>query len=578
MPEYLSPGVYIEEFESGGVPIAGVSTSTAGFLGLAQRGEAEGLPELVTSFADFQRKFGGYLSENQFGEYRFLSYAVEHFFINGGSRAYVMRVVPEDANVATNETLEFMKIEAKNPGSWGDRIRILVTPSSKAKTPILEVLGDPAASAQYRVKSSIGFNDGDIVVFDDGENKQVRKIVMSQNNMITLDSPLDGDVVDTDILPKKLLSTSEFDMQIAYGDEVEAYEKLSFNISGNNYIEKKVNKSNLVKIACNYDELQSVEEPFTLLSGGNAENSKFWISLSGGSDGSLANISAADFMGKDLGPGKRTGINAFIDNDEVSIMAVPGVTIPAVQLSLIAHCENKGNRFAILDIPRDTKRVNDIKEYRNMFDSSYGALYHPWLNVFDALDKRNIAIPPSGSIAGIYARSDNTRGVHKAPANEIVRACVSLDCQYNKGEQDILNPIGVNLIRFFAGQGIRVWGARTLSSNPLWRYINVRRLFIFLEESVRRNTDWVVFEPNDEELWARVKRSLDNFLTGVWRDGALYGSTPAEAFFIKIDRTTMTQDDIDNGRLICVIGVSPVKPAEFVIFRFTQFTAESGGE
>ena len=574
MPEYLSPGVYVEEFESGGVPIAGVSTSTAGFIGLAQRGEAEGLPELVTSFSDFQRKFGGYLSENQFGEFRFLSYAVEHFFINGGSRAYVMRVSPEDSKSAQNDSLGFLKFEAKNPGSWGDRTRILVTPSSKAKTPILEVLGP----IQYRVKSGVGFNDGDIVVFKDGENKQVRKIVMVQQNLITLDSALEGDVVDAEILPSKLLYTAEFDIQVCYGDEVEIYEKLSLNPIGVNFIDKKITKSNLIKLECNLDDIGGTEDPFDKITNGQANNMKFWIELSGGADGSMATISAADFMGKDLGPGKRTGIKAFIDNDEVSIMAVPGVTIPAVQLDLLAHCENKSNRFAILDIPRDIKGVNDIKEYRNMFDTSYGALYHPWLKVFDPLDKRNIAIPPSGSMAGIFARSDNTRGVHKAPANEIVRACVALDCQYNKGEQDILNPIGVNLIRFFTGQGIRVWGARTLSSNALWRYINVRRLFIFLEESVKRNTDWVVFEPNDEELWARVKRSLDNFLVGVWRSGALFGATPAEAFFIKIDRTTMTQDDIDNGRLICVIGVSPVKPAEFVIFRFTQFTANSGGE
>ncbi|MCT4604681.1 MAG: phage tail sheath subtilisin-like domain-containing protein [Marinisporobacter sp.] len=578
MPEYLSPGVYVEEFESGGVPIAGVSTSTAGFIGIAQRGEAEGLPELVTSFADFQRKFGGYLSENQFGEYRFLSYAVEHFFINGGSRAYVMRVVPEDAKVATNEKLGFIKFKSKNPGTWGDRVRILVTPSSKAKSPILEVLGDPETSVQYRVKSSIGFNDGDMVVFNDGESKQVRQVVMSQNNIITLDASLEGEVVDTSILPVKLLRTSEVDMQISYGDEVEVYEKLSLNIRGANHIEKVVNKSNLIIVSCDSDAVDAVEEPFERLAQGRASNDKLWIELSDGSDGSLSNISAADFMGKDLGPGRRTGIKSFTDNDEVSIMLVPGVTIPAVQLDLIAHCENKGNRFAILDIPKDKKSVNDIKDYRNMFDSSYAALYHPWLKVFDPLDKRNIFIPPSGSIAGIYARSDNTRGVHKAPANEIVRSCLSLDCQYSKGEQDILNPIGVNLIRFFTGQGIRVWGARTVSSNGQWKYINVRRLFLFLEESVRRSTDWVVFEPNDEELWARVKRSLDNFLTGVWRDGALAGNSPSEAFFINIDRTTMTQDDIDNGRLICIIGVAPVKPAEFVIFRFTQFTAESGGE
>lgn len=574
MPEYLSPGVYIEEFESGGVPIAGVSTSTAGFIGLAQRGDVEGLPELVTSFADFQRKFGSYLPENQFGEYRFLSYSVEHFFINGGSRCFVMRVVPEDAKVSQNDKLGFLVFGAKNPGSWGDRIRILVTPSSKAKSPIHADLG----GGQYKLKSTVGFNEGDIVEFVSGEESQIRKITMVQENMITLNEALEGDVVDTQILPELLLYTREFDIQVSYGDEVEEYEKLSLNILKSNFVGKALYKSNLVRVTTDGSGLDEVKDPYLVISGSDELTEKTWIDLSEGSDGTKDKVSPATFMGEDHGPGKRTGIQAFVDNDDVSIMAVPGITEPSVQLQLIAHCENKANRFAIIDIPQDTKKVNDLKQWRNMFDSSYAAAYHPWLKVFDQMDKRNISIPPSGTIAGIFARSDNTRGVHKAPANEVVRTCVGLDCQYNKGEQDLLNPIGINLVRSFTGQGIRVWGARTLSSNALWKYVNVRRLFIFLEESVKRNTDWVVFEPNDEELWARVKRSLENFLTGVWRDGALVGSSPAEAYFVKIDRTTMTQDDIDNGRLICLIGVSPVKPAEFVIFRFTQFTAGAGGE
>ena len=194
--------------------------------------------------------------------------------------------------------------------------------------------------------------------------------------------------------------------------------------------------------------------------------------------------------------------------------------------------------------------------------------------MYDPLDKRNTLIPPSGSVLGIYARSDNTRGVHKAPANETVANCTGLAVTYNTAEQDMLNPNGVNLIRRFPGQGIRVWGARTASSKPLWKYVNVRRLFIFLEESIKANTNWVVFEPNDELLWIRVRRTIEVFLEGVWRSGALAGATTADAFFVNIGTNTMTQDDIDNGRLVCVIGEAPVKPAEFVIFRLTQKTGE----
>jgi phage tail sheath protein FI len=232
------------------------------------------------------------------------------------------------------------------------------------------------------------------------------------------------------------------------------------------------------------------------------------------------------------------------------------------------------SRFAVLDVPRESKTVTDIMKHRDIVDSDYCAMYHPWLRVYDPLDKKDTFIPPSGSVIGIYARSDNSRGVHKAPANEVVANCTGLYVNYNVGEQDLLNPKGVNLIRKFPGAGIRVWGARTASSKPLWRYINVRRLFIYLEESIKANTNWVVFEPNDEKLWSRVRRTIEIFLEGVWRSGALVGGSPADAFFVDIGPNTMSKDDIDNGRMICVIGVAPVKPAEFVIFRITQKTGE----
>jgi len=554
----------------------GVSTSTAGFLGLAERGPVEGLPDLVTNFGDFQRLFGAYLSENAFGDYRFLAYAVEHFFINGGARAYIMRVAPPDAKAATNynadnEDSVLLKIAARNPGMWGEKIRLLFTPASKAKTQILEVKGD----GLYKVKNNAGFNVGDIVVFDDGDTHSFSQVTMSQDNEIALAEALPGDVVDKALLPTKVLSTCEFNLQAFYGSEAETYEKVSLNVAAPNYIEKKVARSNIILLSHNQGVGDPKDPPFDKIAGDQAGEEQFWVSLTGGSDGSLSALSAADYIGEDRGPGKRTGIQAFIDNDEVSIMAVPGVTDPNVQLSLVAHCENLKSRFAVLDIPRDLKKVGDVQTHRNIFDSDYAAMYHPWLQVFDPMDKRNIFIPPSGSVVGIYARSDNSRGVYKAPANEVVRACTGLDCQYNKGEQDILNPKGVNLIRYFTGQGIRVWGARTCSSNTIWKYINVRRLFIFLEQSIKNGSNWVVFEPNDERLWARVQRTITSFLLGVWRGGALMGSTPDEAFFVKVDRSTMSQDDIDNGRLICIIGVSPVKPAEFVIFRITQKTADS---
>ncbi len=578
MAEYLSPGVYVEEFDSGANPMEGVGTSTAGFVGLAERGPIEGVPQLITNIADFRRTYGGYLSENEFGNYRFLSYAVESFFVNGGARCFVMRVAPSDAKPAVgyapSKDKASLVVTAKNPGMWGNDLRVLFTAASKAKAQILEVITTPDGK-QYRAKNAAGFNPGDVVEYVDGNGKSiVNRVKSNQDNVLTFENDFPDSIVDTNLLPTRVVTTSEFTMEVRYGDTTETYANASFNIEAPNYIEKLTAKSDLISVSVQAVDDKKDKKAATVVKpidqiGADA------IGFSGGSNGSVSNISAADFIGEDNGAGKRTGIQAFLDNDVVSIMSVPGVTDPNVQLTLVAHCENLASRFAVLDIPQDAKKVQDVIAHRDIFDSEYAALYHPWLTVFDPLDKKNIAIPPSGAVMGIYARSDNTRGVHKAPANEVVRACSGLDVQFNKGEQDILNPKGINLIRSFPGQGIRVWGARTVSSNPKWKYVNVRRLFIFIEESIKANTNWAVFEPNDTALWVRVQRTISVFLTNLWRNGSLMGSSPEEAFFVNIGRDTMSQDDIDNGRLICVIGVAPVKPAEFVIFRITQKTSES---
>ena len=571
MAEYLSPGVYVEEFDSGAKPMEGVGTSTAGFVGLAERGPVEGVPQLVTNFADFKRTYGGYLSENEFGEYRFLAYAVENFFLNGGARCFVSRVAPSDAKCATGAVpaaAPVLKFTSKNPGTWGDDIGITITPSSKAKTQVLEII-EAGDDKKYRVKNAAGFNAGDVIAFDDGSTPVYAKVVKNQDNILTLSAELPDTVVDTNLLPDKVITTCEFNLEVKYADAVETYENVSFNIEAANYISKKTAKSELIEAEYVGKEADEPAAPFAEIAGTDTVAK---VTLTGGSNGSVSSITAADFIGVDNGAGKRTGIQSFVDNDVVSIMAVPGVTDPNVQLTLVAHCENLGSRFAVLDVPKDAKKVQDVINHREIVDSTYAALYHPWLQVFDPLDKKNVMIPPSGSVMGIYARSDNSRGVHKAPANEVVRGCTGLDCQFNKGEQDILNPKGVNLIRSFPGQGIRVWGARTASSDGSWKYINVRRLFIFIEESIKANTNWAVFEPNDEVLWVRVQRTISIFLENMWRNGSLAGTSPEEAFFVNIGHDTMSQDDIDNGRLICEIGVAPVKPAEFVIFRITQKT------
>lgn len=572
MAEYLSPGVYVEEFDSGAVPMANVSTSTAGFIGVTEKGPQNGAPILVTNYANFRRIFGTNLSENEFGSYRYLSYAVNQFFTNGGSRCYIKRVVPADAAFAHNveeDSVAPLVIYAKNPGAWGNKITLVVTPSNKSKTQILERI-ETSNDVKYKVKNASGFSAGDIIAFQDESGKKYNKIATVDGNILTFAEDFDESVVDTGLIPKKVILSCEVNIEIKFENQMERYEFCSFNMDSSDFINQKLAKSELVVV-----DAKATDEmipPYQLITGN--EEGEFIISLFGGTNGTLDALSSADFIGEDNGPGERTGIQAFIDNNEVSIMAVPGVTDPQVQLTLVAHCELMKNRFAILDVPRDKKTVGEVLSHRNFFDSEFAAMYHPWVKVLDPLTKNTIAIPPSGSAAGVYARTDNSRGVHKAPANEIVSACVGLDCNYTTGEQDILNPKGVNLIRSFTGQGIRIWGARTVSSNALWRYINVRRLFIFIEESIRTSTNWVVFEPNDQLLWLRVRRTIEIFLGDVWRTGALAGATEDEAFFVDIGPNTMTQGDIDAGRLICVIGVAPTKPAEFVIFRITQKTGD----
>lgn len=283
---------------------------------------------------------------------------------------------------------------------------------------------------------------------------------------------------------------------------------------------------------------------------------------------------AAKYIGKDNGPGTRTGLKAFDDLDDINMVAAPGQTDPAIQDAVLSHCENARYRFAILDSPEVIEK-GGVDKLAKPRDSKYGAYYFPWLEVYDPY-KGNVFMPPSGYMAGIYARSDAERGVHKAPANEIVRGALGLKYGITKGEQDLLNPKGINCIRSFPNRGIRVWGARTVSSDASWRYVNVRRLFNMVEQSIEIGTQWAVFEPNDHRLWKRVTRDITAFLLRLWRQGALFGKTPEEAFYVKCDEETNPPEVVDAGQLIVEVGMCPVKPAEFVVFRIGQMPA--GGD
>jgi phage tail sheath protein FI len=253
--------------------------------------------------------------------------------------------------------------------------------------------------------------------------------------------------------------------------------------------------------------------------------------------------------------------------------------VQAVQTALIDHCERNGQRVAILDAPPGMKpqQILDWRMNQTKYDSSFATLYYPWIKVADPSTGKTISVPPSGHIAGVWARVDSQRGVHKAPANETIRGCIDIDFQTNTGEQSLLNPVGINCIRTFPGRGIRIWGARTLSSDPEWRYLNVRRLFNFVRDSIQNGTQWTVFEPNDMALWMKITRDITNFLSRVYNTGALFGATAAQAFYVKCDAETNPIESIDAGMVVCDIGIAPVKPAEFVIFRISQFNPAAGG-
>jgi uncharacterized protein len=323
----------------------------------------------------------------------------------------------------------------------------------------------------------------------------------------------------------------------------------------------------------------------------------------GGARCGIVNIADGDAIAG--GDRPRTGLKLLEETDEVSMVAAPGRTDAVSHEALLSYCEKAGNCVAICDPPPDVKNTELLKTVETAAApvkgkdgkdkdaaapdaapkpagglrprvslGGFGTFYFPWLYVADALNPKGdlVLVPPSGHMAGVWARTDAKRGVHKAPANETVAGALNLAYRVTSPEQAQLNSLGVNCIRFFSTEGILVWGAHTLAEESSeWRHLNVRRLVIMIEESIKRATRWVVFEPNDQTLWKTIISEITGFLMNVYRDGALMGATAEEAFFVKCDAETNPQESIDMGQVITVIGIAPVKPAEFVIFKIGQF-------
>jgi phage tail sheath protein FI len=514
MPEYVAPGVYIEEIERGPKPIEGVATSTVAFLGETERGPTG--PRLVTSYGEFLRLFGEVYDPG-----KYLTYAVKSFFENGGRRAYVARIVGAGAAASTLALGDYT-ITAVGPGTASDRIFVRIEPGTTKRT----VPGETSPG-------SAGF-----------------RLQVFHWSSLPQGTPAFDPIADDKRLPRPSM--------------IEDFNDLSLDPESPSYWGKRVNNGNSSLVTLQVAPTATLP---TATVGG---------ALAGGADGAAP--ATSDYEGEAPQADRRTGLAALATDPyrDVAIVCAPAASDDVVR-KVIAHCELSRFRFAVIDSPAGTAISSSLEPRRTIDDTKYAAFYHPWIVVSDPRSGNRVKIPPSGAVCGIYALTDNTRGVWKAPANETVAGALDLEFDITHGEQEILNPKGVNAIRRFPGRGIRVWGARTLSSDPLWKYINVRRLFIFLEASIQYSTQWVVFEPNDPKLWARVRQTITLFLRSQWRDGALLGEKEEEAFAVAVGRETMTEDDILNGRLVVEIGIAPVRPAEFVIFRICQKTSEAGG-
>jgi phage tail sheath protein FI len=615
MPEYLSPGVYVEEVSFRSKSIEGVPTSTTGYTGLARSGPVY-YPEgpssvearLITSFTEFERIYGGLepLGVPTIADERtnYMAHAARAFFMNGGRRLYVSRVFA--ARGGTDFGVASFPItvsgttatwRARWPGAFGN---------VWVDVKVVRTKNVAYTNADFGLVQAKGVKEGGIVEIipsgttpPDGDDAltlgQLAEVTIDDTDGHQIFNRGGGQVTPaaTDVIQHLQL---QVDVRVDV-DRRDTHPELATSPEQKRYIGKILDRDDPE------DEAAVVWldwDPTTATGNDIAANLMVALHdnsgsrLTGGHDGDMppADGTRDSFAGMDADPDdatvKATGLAALGEIDDIAIVAMPDsadlgdedTNFTAAQ-ALISHCENLRYRIAVVDGPVGAS-MTEIREYRGRFDTKYGAIYHPWVEILDPNERPSqgappsrILLPPSGFVTGIYARSDIERGVHKAPANEVVRGLTRFELNINKGRQDVLNPEGINALRFFEGRGNRVWGARTMSSDPEWKYVNVRRLFIYIEHSIDKGTQWAVFEPNNDRLWANVRSTIEDFLLVLWRDGALLGTKPEEAYFVRCDRTTMTQNDLDNGRLICLVGVAPVKPAEFVIFRIGQWTADA---
>jgi hypothetical protein len=673
MPEYLAPGVYVEETSFRSKSIEGVSTTTTGFVGPTLYGPVADEPEVLTSLEDFARTYGGghRLAWADKGTTQaqgdplpdtklytnHLWHAANAFFNNGGKRLYVKRIFnqipitgadPDEPQFndgcargyvggeATAEDRPIV-IRARFPGAVGARLVRLTL-----------VLGHNIVASETTQEGGVavthtrvrGLVDRDVVLIerDSGSPTQTdqdfalaildeapdgsKSWHFETPNFGTGSPPSGTDSLELDDLDPtstriSIVTLSVTDLPDGIDGPSTTWAGLPLDADHaragvgdsvfDKFAEEPARKADRVELpvvieradddATGLDILNTLFDDDARTATGSPADSledrllsrastdaqrSVTVRLEGGNDG-LRPV-AGDYEGRaDPNEPYKYGLKAFEDLEDISIVAAPGSSEgfdngyapdgAAVIQSLVGHAERMRYRIAILD-SGDGQRMSQVQAMRAVLDSKHAALYYPWVVILDPFTQRELALPPSGFVAGIYARNDVQRAVYKAPANEVVTGALRFERSLNKAQQEVLNPQGINCFRFFEGRGNRLWGARTISSDPEWKYVNLRRYFAYLERSIDVGTQWAVFEPNGELLWANVRRTISDFLLNEFQMGALLGDKPERAYFVKCDRTTMTQNDLDNGRLVCLIGVAALRPAEFVIFRIGQWTAD----
>lgn len=573
--ELRPPGIYPAQEEHQTRPLGVADTRIAGFVGIAAKGPMNE-PRLIGGWNEFIDVYGQ-LPES------YLWRSVEGFFLNGGRRCYIVRVahLPRHGEALTEQHAACaahvfvdgwdkptIRARALNEGRWGNSIWVRVATSTAAKT--LMTLDLDIGTGEARVQSVRGFERGALVRIFDRENSDYLIVTEVGDRMIRWSAA-------TPVLKKyraagpTYLEVHELEVHASLRDRREVFRNLQISPLSRRNIARVVNEeSTLIQIE---DLASKAPLPHSLPVPGPA------VRLQGGRDG-VDVVTVEDFVGMDRGPGERSGIMALANVEAVSMMAVPDAMLqykrnpgPATERdvqrihdAMVDVCENLKDRVAVLDAP-PTRDLEDVRKWRRRLYSSYAAIYYPWV-VSEGTG--NTHLPPSGHMAGIFARCDEKVGVYKAPANEVVHGVTGVSINLSEDHLGQLNAEGINAIRSFPGRGVRVWGARTSSDEFQWRYINVRRLFIMLKRALEEGTQWASFEPNDPSTWSRLQREVSLFLTSLWEQGYFAGNSPEESFFVRCDGSTTTTDLRDAGTMIAEIGIAPALPAEFMIFSLVQ--------